>query len=373
MNGKERVRTALGRGIPDRVPHFELAYNESSVIGIARLFAENVPEPDFIQRMGQLEQVRLFDAAVNVIRELDVDGITMRVFHQAEFVNALDFIDTWGVRFRLDPAGEAVVLHGPIADAYDLKRYEPPEIDPRDFLALGYSIEKLGSDRAVILSLQCPFRRSWNLVGGMTNLLVAYIEEPEFVHRLARIVTDYTKQAIDVGVGMGADVISLDGDLAFNTNTIISPEQFREFLAPYYTELVSYVHGKGLPIFKHSDGDLTRILDDLLATGIDGLHPIQPQCMDMATMKRDYGERICLLGNIDCVKTLVSGSESDVEDEVKRTISIAAPGGGYILSSSNTIHPGVKPENYLAMVRAAHRYGVYPIGTEQPHAEARQE
>jgi uroporphyrinogen decarboxylase len=48
-----------------------------------------------------------------------------------------------------------------------------------------------------------------------------------------------------------------------------------------------------------------------------------------------------------------------VEEEVKKTIEIAAGGGGYILSSSNTIHPGVKPENYIAMVNAAHKYGKY--------------
>jgi uroporphyrinogen decarboxylase len=50
-----------------------------------------------------------------------------------------------------------------------------------------------------------------------------------------------------------------------------------------------------------------------------------------------------------------------VEDVVKHTIKIAAPGGSYIIMSSNSIHPGVKPENYIAMVKAAHKYGVYPV------------
>jgi uroporphyrinogen decarboxylase len=359
MNGKERIITALSRDVPDRVPHFELAYNESSVVRIAKHFTPDLPEIDYIQRMDLQAKVKLFDAAVLVIRELGVDGIVMRVFPNAEFINDRDFRDDWGVLYRVDGSGEAVVLDGPISTLADLHAYHRPAIKPADLLALGYSIEKLGGDRAVILSVQCPFRRSWNLVGGMANLLIAYVDSPELVHRLARIVTDYTKEAIDLGIGMGADAISLDGDLAFNTNTIMSPDQFRRYIKPYYIELVEHVHGHGLPVFKHSDGDHSRITQDLVETGFDGLHPIQPQCLDIAAMKQEYGDRLCLLGNIDCIGTLVSGSVADVEEEVRRTVEIAAPGGGYILTSSNTIHPDVRAENYIAMVKAVHKYGIY--------------
>ena len=69
--------------------------------------------------------------------------------------------------------------------------------------------------------------------------------------------------------------------------------------------------------------------------------------------------RMALLGNIDCRELLVSGSEADVKDTVKKTIEKVGPGGGYILCSSNSIHPGCKPGNYVAMVEAAHQYGRY--------------
>lgn len=359
MNGKERIVTALSRGVPDRVPHFELAYNEASVVRIARHFTDDVPQLDYFQRMDMASKVKLFDAAVLVVRELGVDGIVMRVFPDVEFVNETDFRDDWGVLYRVDRAGEAVVLGGPISTMEELNAYHRPTIKPSDLGALGYALQRLGADQAVILSVQCPFRRSWNLLGGMVNLLMAYVDAPEIVHGVARMVTDYTKEAIDLGVGMGAAAISLDGDLAFNNNTIMSPDQFREYIKPYYIELVEHVHRHGLRVFKHSDGDHSRITADLVQTGIDGLHPIQPQCLDMATIKREYGDRICLLGNIDCIGTLVSGSVADVEEEVRRTIGIAAPGGGYILTSSNTIHPDVRAENYIAMVKAAHKYGAY--------------
>ena len=86
---------------------------------------------------------------------------------------------------------------------------------------------------------------------------------------------------------------------------------------------------------------------------------IQPQCMDIGEVKGHLAGKVCILGNIDCRDLLPFGTEEEVEKTVQETIKTAAPGGGYIMSSSNSIHPGVKPENYVAMVKATHKYGVY--------------
>ena len=86
--------------------------------------------------------------------------------------------------------------------------------------------------------------------------------------------------------------------------------------------------------------------------------------MDIGEVKARYGDRLCILGNIDCTYLLPFGSPEEVEETVKETIRVAAPGGGYVISSSNSIHPGCKPENYLALVRAARKYGTYPISVD---------
>ncbi len=359
LNGRERMITALSLGIPDRVPHWELAYNEASIINIAKNFTDDLPPAGYIQSMDAESKIKLINAMLLMIEELDIDGLTLRVFPTSEIIDDEHVRDDWGVTFQLSPVGEATVIKGPIKDASDLKSYNPPSIQESDLLALIYCAERFKGQRALVLSLQCPFRRSWNLVGGMDKLFYAYMENPDMVHQIARIVTDYTIEALELGVKLGADIISLDGDLASNTNMLISPKHFREYVKPYYSEIVEHVHHMGLKVFKHTDGNHMKIFDDLIEIGFNGIHPIQPQCMDLAEIKEKYGDKICLMGNIDCMETLVKKDLRAVEEEVKRAIEIAAPGGGYILASSNTIHPGVKDSNYITMVNAAHRYGLY--------------
>ena len=142
MNGRERVVTALSVGIPDRVPHLELAYNEASIVRIARCFAEDVPEPDYIQRMDLGSRVRLFEAALLVVEELDVDGLTLRVFPEHQVIDQKHVRDDWGVTFQLSPFGEALVVDGPVRHESDLKGYRPPKFKESDRAALSYCVQR---------------------------------------------------------------------------------------------------------------------------------------------------------------------------------------------------------------------------------------
>ncbi len=83
--------------------------------------------------------------------------------------------------------------------------------------------------------------------------------------------------------------------------------------------------------------------------------------MDLAQLKRDYGDRLTLIGNVDCSTVLVDGPVQAVRDQTEWVIRTAAPGGGFLLSTSNSVHPGVLPAYYLAMLETAHAVGNYPI------------
>jgi uroporphyrinogen decarboxylase len=118
---------------------------------------------------------------------------------------------------------------------------------------------------------------------------------------------------------------------------------------------------KGLPFILHSDGNLWEILPDLLACGINALHPVEPKAMDSRELKARFGSKFCLLGNIEIGETLTLGTPADVQAEVRERIRALAPGGGYAVGSSNTVAHYVPLENFETMLRSTRQYGRYPI------------
>lgn len=360
MEGKERILTALDRKQADVVPVWELAFNESSMINIAKHFMDEdqLPEPKAVMDMDGKEKLQMINGLVTFIRELGVDGATALHLGPRIRVDENHMKDGLGVVYRMSGVGEPMPVEGPIRDRSDLKKYRMRKPDDLDYLLLDILRGAL-PDRAVAFHSTATFKNSWSLRGAMEKLLMDYVLEPELVHELARITTDYVLEVVDRGIDKGADFIAIDGDLAFNPGPLMSPAHYDEFIGPYHKEICELAHNRGKKIIKHSDGNLEPLFPGLIEAGFDGIHPIQPQCMDIGAIKKKWGDRICVLGNIDCSFLLVFQGPEEVEQSVKETIDAAAPGGGYILSSSNSIHPGVKPENYIAMVKAAKKYGKY--------------
>jgi uroporphyrinogen decarboxylase len=225
-------------------------------------------------------------------------------------------------------------------------------------------VKRFKGERAIVFLTHDAFEFS-HYLHGMDNLLVDYIENPEFAKRLARIVIEYKKRVAERAVDEGADILLTGDDYAYRAAPIMSPGMFREFVLPYFQEMVDVAKDKGVPFIKHTDGNLWPIMDMIVDTGIDALDPLEPIAgMDIGKVKERYGHRMALAGNIDVTELLTRGTEDDVVDAVKETIAKAGVGGGYILASSNSIHPGVKPENYRAMVEGAREYGQYPLDQE---------
>jgi uroporphyrinogen decarboxylase len=150
-------------------------------------------------------------------------------------------------------------------------------------------------------------------------------------------------------------------DLGYTEGLLASPSILRSHLFPWMEELASIAHEAGMPFILHSDGKLWQILDDLVALGLDALHPIEPKAMDINEVKRRYGHRLALFGNIDLSYTLTRGTPEEVRAEVRQRIRDLAPGGGYAVGSGNSIAHYVLLENYNAMREATFEYGVYPI------------
>jgi len=361
MNGTERMLKAFSLQEPDRVPVWEMAFNEESIIKLGRFFTDDLPPVKSAQKMTMEEKLKLLATLFTVVRDLELDGITSLVLLATDPVDEEHVRDGWGRILRISEEGEDTAVGGPVTGPADLKNLKPYHPQASEFIMLMGAKGNFGDDIAQVVVQPGPFRESWTYLGSMEKLLYYYMKEPEFVHALARTATDYILEVTDMAIDLGADIIGIDGDLAFSQTTIMSPAQYEEYVLPYHKEITSQVHRRGKLVFKHSDGNMWPIMDGIVEAGFDGFHPVQPQCMDIGEVKGRYGDRLCILGNIDCTYLLPFGTEEEVEQTVRETIQAAAPGGGYIMASSNSIHPGVRPENYLAMVRAARRFGDYPI------------
>ncbi len=146
----------------------------------------------------------------------------------------------------------------------------------------------------------------------------------------------------------------------------MSGETIREFILPEKRNLEEPAHGLDRKIIKHTDGMAWAIMDDLIEAGFDGFHPVQPQCMDMLTTKAYLHGRLCVFGNVDCLDLLVFGDKEQVREATRQCIAEASPGGGHILCSSNSLHPGCSPENVVAFFEAAHEFGNYDLIADQP-------
>ena len=111
---------------------------------------------------------------------------------------------------------------------------------------------------------------------------------------------------------LGFDAYVSTDDMAFKTGPFFSPAIFRELVVPHFRRVAEQLT---IPWIIHSDGDISSFLPDLVDLGIAGLHPLEKGAMDMPAVKQEYGDRICLLGNVD-LNILGLGTTDDVDEEV---------------------------------------------------------
>ncbi len=238
---------------------------------------------------------------------------------------------------------------------------EPIDICPDDFYVLRrvkHEIERRNLD-LFVFTASVVF--DWHGAGWTDLALKWLLTEPGLMHKYLdaynRRAIGFVKAAID----FGAEGVLDGGDLAYRHGPMISPKAYVEFILPYQKRRVDTFHRKGAFVVNRSDGWIWPIAHDFLEnSGVDGYCEIDKSAgMDLGELKEVYGDRLCLLGNVNCAGALVNGTTGDVTKETEECIQKAAPGGGYILCSSNVIHSHVRPENYLAMLDACRKCGKY--------------
>ncbi|MBU4366232.1 MAG: uroporphyrinogen decarboxylase family protein, partial [Kiritimatiellae bacterium] len=220
-------------------------------------------------------------------------------------------------------------------------------------------VHRYKGHRAICFHHRAAFMWSAYLM-GMDNILADFLLEPEKVEIVLDKVLKTNIAVIRRAIRAGAEIIVLGDDYAHNLGPMMSSELFRHFLLPRLKKMVEAIHEEGALCIKHSDGNIYPLLEMIVSAGPDGINPIEPAAgMDLKTVKHLVGDQVCLVGNIDCAYLLPFGTPAQARDTVRQAIADAGTGGGFILSSSNSIHSTCRPENVMAMVRAGHEFGAY--------------
>jgi uroporphyrinogen decarboxylase len=157
------------------------------------------------------------------------------------------------------------------------------------------------------------------------------------------------------------DGFALCSDYCFNNGPFLSPRLFSKFIAPYLTRLIQAYREMGFYVIKHTDGNIMPILDQLAAAGPHALHSLDPQgCVDIAVVKSLVGDKLCLIGNVDC-GLLDNGTDEQVVESVRYALQNGMPGYGYVFSTSNCVYTGMRLERYELMLDIWKREGNYPV------------
>jgi hypothetical protein len=408
LSGKDRIKLAISHREADRVPLYEGAFSSklaSQILGRTVFIPSNGgssfrhfllsnqagPEP------AREAVVASAQAGVELYAMLGIDMIRVRV---TDFLSPVDFgYGNYGAnalfdveiitleenRWRIsgpegfwsehvfEPSTDAMmcvdhtICHGGLAA---FRRYvDAIERNPAE-VPLQATVGIAGVLAAVAAAHSTgSFVVGWGDVAYpgaspyLTVFLMAMRTDPSLVQRYMEITTDGALAFVNAQIDAGVDGILGGNDWCFKTGPMFSLSDFRTFFVPHLRRIVDACHARGLPYIKHLDGNTSLLLDSLVdEVGIDGYHGIEPDAgMDIFALKRKYGDRIALLGNLDCGELLSNGTPEQVAQQTREILSQVSPGGGHVFGSSNSIHDSVRIENLFAMLDAAHTYGVYPI------------
>ena len=144
----------------------------------------------------------------------------------------------------------------------------------------------------------------------------------------------------------GLDVALLCADYCFNSGPFFSPEMFGELVAPYLSRIIAAGREDGMYMIKHTDGNIMPIIDTLVECHPHALHSLDPMAgVDIREVKRLYGDRIALCGNVHCA-ALQTGTDEQVRESAEYCLKYGGENGGYIFATSNVPFKGMPPERY---------------------------
>ncbi|MFH0871920.1 MAG: uroporphyrinogen decarboxylase family protein [bacterium] len=374
MLPKERMIAALQHREADRAPVGETGADweiTDRVLGRPTYYRSKWREwvAEWEGRREEIVQSYKADI-VDLARRLEWDFLVVplvparrKEYERPEMLGEFKWRDRSGKVWQYSPesGGHPLLLEAPPMGVDDLLVPERVEVDESRLEAIAHTVKEIGGTHFVF-GRPPDGTFPWIETVGMEEFLIRMVTDPGFVSKAVsaslKTALAWTEAICDLGV----DGILVGTDYCDNRGPLMGPHYFRQFVLPALAQMSQTARQKGKFFVKHTDGNTWSILDDFVEAGVDGWQGIQPSIgMDLKQLKEKYAGRLCLFGGVNN-ETLIAGTPQEVVEEVKYAIRHAAPGGGLVLTSGNTLQVGTQYDNYMAMRSAAREFGRYPIG-----------
>jgi uroporphyrinogen-III decarboxylase len=360
MTPKERVMTALRRGQPDMVPWVENDIEEEIQIKVMKGRTDFTPG-ELCRTLGMDGFGYHFPTGGKATAGQSLQsGASMKETYYYPKKITFDFVPPWIADMGVDASsGRTYVKHGLLTSRDSLKLFDEFLPDPNHqarYDQVAKWIAQYREDYAVFARIRLGTASMFESM-GLDVFSVMMFEEPDLVKEIHRRFSEWSARVVENLNKLDIDFIWANDDHADTKAPWVNTEWYEEFIQPYQMIVTKQIKK---PWIFHSDGNLFPILDSLMKLGMTGLHPIQPAAMDINKVKAMYGDKVSIIGNIDLDYTLTLGTPEEVEREVKDRIEKIGKGGGYIISSANSITDYCKLENVWAMAKTIEKYRRYP-------------
>ncbi len=242
---------------------------------------------------------------------------------------------------------EGHILPEPILAGYAF----PDPLDARFFRDIPAMIAKQPDRFRVFYLGFSLFERAWTL-RGMENLMVDFVDQPEFVHALFAAIADYDIAQVREAVKYDIDAVYFGDDWGSQQGLMMGKPFWDEYIKPQLRRMYGAVRGAGKFQMIHSCGDVDELFDDLIGLGLNCFNPFQPEVMDTTALLQAYRGRLAFHGGLSTQRTLPIGTEEEVRRECRRLLDQGRE-GSYIFAPSHAVESDVPLANILAFIEEA--------------------
>ncbi|NOZ21492.1 MAG: hypothetical protein GXP25_10440 [Planctomycetes bacterium] len=259
--------------------------------------------------------------------------------------------DEFGVVWNTNDLNRGYVADHPMKEP-TLKGNHLPEYDrPARYAFLAGAIERYRNIFTVVVVGDLLERAGF--MRGLDNILMDLYVNPGFVEDLLDALTDIILKNIEEICKYDVDGLFLSDDYGLQQGPMMKPEMWDRFFKPRVAKIFTAMKSHGKAAILHSCGNVRAFIPSLIDAGLDVLHPIQPEAMDIYELKETFGARLCLYGGVRTQSTLPNGTPEEVKEEVRAVAERMSKGGGFILGPGITLQHDIPLENLLAFIEAA--------------------